>query len=182
MYEHLHSRPKHPTVQTSERSQIPPALEHASEPVLLDLSLPPTRTHWVNDDLVSNCTECTTKFSIFLRKHHCRKCGKIFCGDCSKYSGKLDSNAHFNLLGYICRLCVSCYQEFLLSLDGQICPEGGLQDSPSSGNHACNNDKVEIPNEASNAVNISLKVDKVSPDQAEAVSPGVPSDWQWSTF
>jgi hypothetical protein len=179
VYEHLHSRPKHPTVQNSDMAPKP---EDAPEPSIVCLSSPPTRTHWIADEIVSNCTECTTRFTIFLRKHHCRKCGKIFCSECSKYTGKLDSNADFHLSGYICRLCISCYQNFLHSLDGQVYSEVGLEDSPSTANLACDNVTSDTAKEASGAVNISLIADQASPDQAEAVSPAVPSNWQWSTF
>jgi len=38
---------------------------------------------WVNDDEVTNCHRCKFRFSTFRRKHHCRLCKQIFCGDCS---------------------------------------------------------------------------------------------------
>lgn len=180
----MHSRPKHPTVNVKEQSTIEPTPEpeHASEPLEDSITVPPTRTHWINDDLASNCIECTARFSVFIRKHHCRKCGQIFCSECSKYTGKLDSNAQFNLSGYICRLCISCYQDFMLTLDGKVWSAGGLRDSPSSGNLNIVTQQVEIAKDASNSVNSSLIVENNSPDQAESISPAVPSDWQWSTF
>ena len=133
VYDQLHSRPKHPTVQNNSEPTPANQPEHASQPQ--DLSSPPTRSHWTRDENTTNCTSCTLKFTILIRKHHCRKCGQIFCSECSKYSGKLDSNAHFHPFGYLCRLCISCHQGFIVSLDGKICSdEGGLIDSPSTGN------------------------------------------------
>ena len=38
---------------------------------------------WVADESVTICYECKNKFSTFLRKHHCRVCGKIYCYSCS---------------------------------------------------------------------------------------------------
>ncbi|ODV84302.1 hypothetical protein CANARDRAFT_29187 [[Candida] arabinofermentans NRRL YB-2248] len=38
---------------------------------------------WENDDDVLMCPLCNHTFTFFNRKHHCRKCGKIVCGDCS---------------------------------------------------------------------------------------------------
>mmetsp|Transcript_44938 Transcript_44938/g.119582 ORF Transcript_44938/g.119582 Transcript_44938/m.119582 type:complete len:101 (+) Transcript_44938:3-305(+) len=38
---------------------------------------------WQADREATNCTKCKVAFSLFLRKHHCRHCGKIFCEDCS---------------------------------------------------------------------------------------------------
>ena len=40
---------------------------------------------WVADKDVQNCHLCHEKFSAlkFKRKHHCRSCGNIFCGNCA---------------------------------------------------------------------------------------------------
>lgn len=37
---------------------------------------------WVDDDSVKSCYNCQKNFSLFIRRHHCRFCGKIFCVDC----------------------------------------------------------------------------------------------------
>ena len=39
---------------------------------------------WEQDEQVKMCNECHSEFSFWIRKHHCRQCGKIFCDDCSK--------------------------------------------------------------------------------------------------
>ncbi|OQR98218.1 phosphatidylinositol kinase (PIK-D) [Achlya hypogyna] len=38
---------------------------------------------WVQDDAVYACFKCHTEFTLLLRKHHCRACGRIFCNVCS---------------------------------------------------------------------------------------------------
>ncbi|GMF24150.1 unnamed protein product [Phytophthora fragariaefolia] len=38
---------------------------------------------WVQDDAVFACFKCHTVFSLLVRKHHCRACGRIFCAACS---------------------------------------------------------------------------------------------------
>ena len=35
------------------------------------------------DKDVRNCSKCSRKFNIYLRKHHCRLCSWIFCKHCS---------------------------------------------------------------------------------------------------
>ncbi|AFX92836.1 putative phosphatidylinositol kinase [Megavirus courdo11] len=41
---------------------------------------------WVEDHRVSSCHGCNATFGAFLRKHHCRSCGNIFCYKCAGYS------------------------------------------------------------------------------------------------
>ncbi|KDO32560.1 hypothetical protein SPRG_03035 [Saprolegnia parasitica CBS 223.65] len=38
---------------------------------------------WVQDDAVYACFKCHTEFTLLIRKHHCRACGRIFCNVCS---------------------------------------------------------------------------------------------------
>ena len=39
---------------------------------------------WINDEDCLACADCKLLFSFFRRKHHCRACGKVFCGKCTK--------------------------------------------------------------------------------------------------
>ena len=40
---------------------------------------------WKSDQNNKNCTLCAKAFTTFRnRKHHCRKCGDVVCGDCSR--------------------------------------------------------------------------------------------------
>ena len=41
---------------------------------------------WIPDEDVNKCMICKSVFSIFFlnRKHHCRNCGRIICGKCSR--------------------------------------------------------------------------------------------------
>ncbi len=38
---------------------------------------------WAPDSYSPNCMLCSKKFSLFFRKHHCRKCGKCVCNECA---------------------------------------------------------------------------------------------------
>eukprot|EP00808_Paulinella_micropora_P007841 g11508.t1 len=39
---------------------------------------------WEDDEHVTHCKTCNKSFGLINRKHHCRNCGSIFCGDCTK--------------------------------------------------------------------------------------------------
>lgn len=41
---------------------------------------------WVKNDTVNTCYQCLRSFSFFIRKHHCRLCGHIFCWNCSRFN------------------------------------------------------------------------------------------------
>jgi hypothetical protein len=79
---------------------------------------------WINDVSVTNCYNCKSEFSTFLRKHHCRACGRIYCYKCSVKREiiphgyqiiKQDSNQYLrNIQDYlnygidIVRICDNC--------------------------------------------------------------------------
>ncbi|XP_055451306.1 zinc finger FYVE domain-containing protein 26 isoform X1 [Psammomys obesus] len=45
---------------------------------------PPARDQWVPDETESVCMVCRKEhFTMFNRRHHCRRCGRLVCGSCS---------------------------------------------------------------------------------------------------
>ncbi|DAZ97923.1 TPA: hypothetical protein N0F65_007264 [Lagenidium giganteum] len=38
---------------------------------------------WVPDAVVESCTLCRSPFRLYFRRHHCRRCGAVVCGNCS---------------------------------------------------------------------------------------------------
>ncbi|CAN4123014.1 unnamed protein product [Withania somnifera] len=65
------------------------------------------KDHWVPDEAVSKCTACGSAFNAFVRKHHCRNCGDIFCDKCTQRRTALtaDENAP------VVRVCDRCMAE-----------------------------------------------------------------------
>ncbi|KAK4058123.1 hypothetical protein OIO90_000862 [Microbotryomycetes sp. JL221] len=45
---------------------------------------------WEDDDLSNVCRRCDRRFTFFLRKHHCRRCGLLVCSYCSAHADLID--------------------------------------------------------------------------------------------
>jgi hypothetical protein len=45
----------------------------------------PGKDYWVDDSKCKACYECDAPFSVLVRRHHCRVCGRVFCGNCSNH-------------------------------------------------------------------------------------------------
>lgn len=80
---------------------------------------------WIDDSMVTECQKCEKKFSLYVRKHHCRNCGNIFCYNCAdKYTvipefitDRPDAADYWNLTYYLTlfkgneeRVCNGCYE------------------------------------------------------------------------
>jgi hypothetical protein len=46
---------------------------------------------WVPNEEQPNCQLCNTPFSLLIRRHHCRQCGRLVCGDCSSHRKVIES-------------------------------------------------------------------------------------------
>ncbi|KAF9421917.1 hypothetical protein BGZ76_003926 [Entomortierella beljakovae] len=75
----------------------------------------PGRAHWKPDSSAQVCTwpGCLREFGFFDRRHHCRRCGDIFCSaHCSK-AVPLDYALDFNpAMGILSRACTGCYEAY----------------------------------------------------------------------
>ncbi|KAL7261731.1 hypothetical protein ACSBR1_000194 [Camellia fascicularis] len=65
------------------------------------------KDHWVPDEAVSKCTACGTDFNAFVRKHHCRNCGDIFCDKCTQGRTALTADENTQPV----RVCDRCLAE-----------------------------------------------------------------------
>ncbi|KAJ3415098.1 hypothetical protein HDV05_005506 [Chytridiales sp. JEL 0842] len=69
---------------------------------------PPSK--WQPDSTALSCTQCTKRFTLFIRRHHCRWCGKIFCDSCTAHRVPLSSiytASGMESEGH--RICDGCY-------------------------------------------------------------------------
>jgi hypothetical protein len=68
--------------------------------------VPPSKEDWVKDDKVQECMVCDTiRFSLLNRRHHCRRCGRVVCSNCSQRSLIIDES------GVAKRTCDDCCKQ-----------------------------------------------------------------------
>ena len=44
------------------------------------------KDEWQPDSGAPSCSACNARFSLHLRRHHCRRCGFVYCKDCSSHA------------------------------------------------------------------------------------------------
>lgn len=74
----------------------------------------PSKSEWTPDSDAKICMCCRKqKFSLFSRRHHCRRCGRVVCDDCSKHRVQLPE-----MYRDLCvRICLDCHRKLLTNED-----------------------------------------------------------------
>lgn len=64
-------------------------IEAASRPFVMPEQVP-SKEQWVQDYSTDRCMLCHTSiFSMIIRRHHCRRCGRLVCHACSRQRMKV---------------------------------------------------------------------------------------------
>lgn len=85
---------------------VPGASTASRDLVLRTLS---TKQQVVADSASHHCLLCQAKFSFTNRRHHCRHCGLLTCGNCTTQKIELPSFGHPNPT----RVCQLCYPQIM---------------------------------------------------------------------
>ncbi|CAE6388233.1 Putative E3 ubiquitin-protein ligase C36B7.05c [Rhizoctonia solani AG-1 IB] len=120
------------TPQLSQAPEFRVPTHEAPQKVHTPHWTPPTphsiQTRWEPDEAVSECRGCRRKFTWLLRKHHCRRCGQIFCDRCSSRRAVLDPSdvvlepsvaehqSNYSSSSSTHRVCESCYDAVTASV------------------------------------------------------------------
>lgn len=96
-YDELSEPPPYPGVTTTVSGQSADWKREG------ELELGNKQPAWVPDADAPNCMNCSQKFTFTRRRHHCRACGKVFCGVCCNRKCKL------KYLEKEARVCVICF-------------------------------------------------------------------------
>lgn len=63
------------------------------------------RVAWKKDEAVNECERCSKPFKFYRRRHHCRRCGGIFCADCA--NEKTAGISGWSGPERVCKICSS---------------------------------------------------------------------------
>ncbi|XP_067425318.1 zinc finger FYVE domain-containing protein 16 [Emydura macquarii macquarii] len=105
-------------------AELPASIEPVKAPLVLGQKQPP----WVPDSEAPNCMNCQVKFTFTKRRHHCRACGKVFCGVCCNRKCKLQYTEKE------ARVCTDCYQSInkAQAFERMMSPTGPIPNSSIS--------------------------------------------------
>lgn len=103
----------------------------------------PSKEQWVPDYKVSACMLCKLeKFSMFNRRHHCRRCGRVICGTCSQKLLIIPEISDRQPV----RVCEDCYTQTRLE-NLQVRKESTASNASSNAIHI---QWILLPNESDN--------------------------------
>lgn len=154
----------------------------------------PSRSHWKPDPESTMCDEptCKKSFNYFTRRHHCRRCGNIFCDLHSAFEIPLDEQANYNPKGSTNRACAYCFREFKAwrTRTNSSDLSGASSDTTTPAANNSTNKSTGANKRAATAPTspvIALARQPGAPGtptvaKVPDIAQSVPGDWNWSTF
>ncbi|GAB6023449.1 Lateral signaling target protein 2 [Chamberlinius hualienensis] len=100
-----HSSPRHSFPEMAEERVSIESAEEANERDTQNTCEGSEAPEWIPDELAPHCMSCMSIFNLVRRRHHCRNCGKVFCGRCSSNSVALPRYG----LNKPVRVCNRCF-------------------------------------------------------------------------
>ncbi|GAV47937.1 hypothetical protein ZYGR_0I02330 [Zygosaccharomyces rouxii] len=132
---------------------FPREVQDGSSPLAMFDSRTPA--DWVDSDV---CMICSKKFSLFLRRHHCRSCGGVFCQDHSSNSIVLPDLGIYEPV----RVCDDCFENY----DSKKHLSNGKKKHHHSGRHKKSKSQAYDEDEQlKKAIELSLKESKGGSDE-----------------
>ncbi|KEF56310.1 uncharacterized protein A1O9_07891 [Exophiala aquamarina CBS 119918] len=147
---------------------------------LSDVTGPPKKDHWKPDEASPTCDspQCRSSFNLFVRKHHCRHCGHIFCSTHTTYTIPLDQDAKFHPGGLHSRACETCHRQYQRWDTARSIRRKNSQNSKDDGSESGPPTPLAGPPGHHRMISGGFRGGK----PVEQVANSVPKDWHWSTF
>lgn len=170
----------------------------------------PTRKHWLRDEAVAKCgiQLCGKRFNFFERRHHCRRCGGIFCKEHTLHYLYINHLAQFTTggrgtLSRVCDNCILEYNEFMKHEFGVSYQLPRLLSMSKSSTTSRSDSQLvtpapsSVPKSGGKDVDYRKEVLKFRADQTKTGTPNlgggedrvgeqlvgsVPANWSWSSF
>lgn len=103
-----------------------------------------SRNFWMPDESCRVCYECDSQFSIIIRKHHCRHCGRVFCAKCTRNTVPVPQTCEERVR--VCNYCFKQWEKQQSNYNGEIRDDIEFSTtSPSAGT------SFSIPNSSTSA-------------------------------
>jgi FYVE zinc finger len=117
-------------------------------------------------------TSCQKTFTFFQRRHHCRRCGSIFCSEHSLRQVPLDQHARFHPLAPSFRACDDCYRDFR------------VWDAKRRAKNQAAGEDIERTGSADGVPGKGVEIQGQGAKKGliSSIAQSVPRDWNWSTF
>ncbi|KAL3479729.1 hypothetical protein BJX99DRAFT_60440 [Aspergillus californicus] len=140
----------------------------------------PTRDHWKADSASSHCDSptCRSSFGLFLRRHHCRHCGHVFCSSHTPHVVRLDQEARFHPDGVSSRVCDLCWSAHQRWEEARTDRLNKIQQHINTTDDAQNIDGDSPTASLDASPSAGRKPGPVAPE----IAASVPRGWNWSTF
>lgn len=155
----------------------------------------PTRKHWAKDEDFQKCgiPECPKVFNFFERRHHCRKCGGIFCKEHTSHYLYINNWAQFTTggrgkLSKVCDNCIREYQLFIRNEFGLDAPSFTTKKSLPATNQSCLSiDYNPSAQDASSSSPLNKPIVTAATTSSDAKKDdlfvgSIPANWNWSSF
>lgn len=124
-------------------------------------------------------TVCQRYFTYFTRRHHCRRCGNIFCDLHSLYAVPLDQDANYHPRGNRSRSCEHCWIAYRA---WQLARSSRSSRSNSSSSHGEPGTPQTPVISCNGRSAMSSVFETKNQGHPESLGASVPRDWNWSTF
>lgn len=150
----------------------------------------PTRKHWLKDESVVQCgiSSCRKNFNFFERRHHCRKCGGIFCKEHTSHFLYINHLAQFTTggrgtLSRVCDNCIEDYNEFIKNEFG-VSSQAPRRELPPQALPVQSMPPTDFRREMFKAKEpLLLPISPVTKgDMNEQLVGSVPANWSWLSF
>ncbi len=129
----------------------------------------PDRSHWKLDSIAPICDApvCQKRFGLWERRHHCRHCGNVYCGEHSGWQVPLDQDANYHPSGAQSRVCGHCWGQYDQWLEER-------RQKAESGELTMASTPVKAVAGRGKGVEGS--------DKRGSIAQSLTRDWNWSTF